>query len=371
MGEAGGMDKLRVGLIFGGRSVEHEVSVASATSISRALDPQRYEVTLVAIDHEGRWHRGSPALPPEASVRGELVNLPVAPGSHTLVPAAHGQLAPASDLDVIIPIVHGRGGEDGSLQGLLELADVPYVGSGVPGSALQMDKEVAKRLLRAAGIPVADWVAVREPELRRDAAAVARRVLRKIPAPLFVKPANQGSSVGITRVTDPDALEAALVFAARYATKVLVEPAIDAREIEVALLGNEELEASVPGEIRTRHEWYDYEAKYVDEETELLIPADLDEAQARAAQELAIRAGRALECEGLGRVDFLMERTTGVFFVNEVNSLPGFTESSMYPKLWEASGLPYPALLDRLIELAQERHRLRSRLETVYRRPER
>jgi D-alanine-D-alanine ligase len=365
------MDKLRVGLIFGGRSVEHEVSIASATSIQRALDPDRYEVTLVAIDHDGRWHRGSPALPPEASVRGELVNLPAAPGSHTLVPAARGELVPASDLDVIIPIVHGRGGEDGALQGLLELADLPYVGSGVLGSALQMDKEVAKRLLRAAGIPVAPWVLVREAELRRDAAAAARRVLREIPTPLFVKPANQGSSVGISLVSDPDALEAALAFAARYDTKVLVEPAIDAREIEVALLGNEELEASVPGEIRTRREFYDYEAKYVDEDTELCVPAELDEAQTRAVQRLAIRAGEALECEGLGRVDFLLERATGTFLVNEVNSLPGFTESSMYPRLWEASGLPYPALLDRLIELAQDRHRVRSRLETVYRRPER
>ncbi len=365
------MDKLRVGLIFGGRSVEHEVSVASATSIQRALDPDRYEVTLVAIDHDGRWHRGSPQLPPEASVRGELVNLPAAPGSHTLVPAARGPLVPASDLDVIIPIVHGRGGEDGSLQGLLELADLPYVGSGVLGSALQMDKEVAKRLLRAGGVPVTPWAVVREAELRNAAGAAARRVLREIPTPLFVKPANQGSSVGISRVSDPGELEAALAFAARYDTKILVEPAIDAREIEVALLGNERLEASVPGEIRTRREFYDYEAKYVDEDTELCVPAELDDVQTRAVQQLAIRAGEALECEGLGRVDFLMERTTGAFLVNEVNSLPGFTESSMFPRLWEASGLPYPALLDRLIELARDRHRVRSRLETVYRRPER
>jgi D-alanine-D-alanine ligase len=365
------MEKLRVGLIFGGRSVEHEVSIASATSIQRALDPARYEVTLVAIDHDGRWHRGSPALPPEASVRGELVNLPAAPGSHALVPAASGGRGPTSDLDVIFPIVHGRGGEDGALQGLLELAGIPYVGSGVLGSALQMDKEVSKRLLRAGGVPVAPWVLVREVELRRAPRAAAERALREIQAPLFVKPANQGSSVGISRVNDPTLLEAALVEAVRFDTKILVEPAIDAREIEVSLLGNDRLEASLPGEIRTRHEFYDYEAKYVDEDTELVIPADLDEPQIRTAQRLAIRAGEILECEGLGRVDFLMDRATGEFFVNEVNSLPGFTEVSMYPKLWEASGLPYPALLDRLIELALDRHRVRSRLETVYRRPER
>jgi len=365
------MEKLRVGLIFGGRSVEHEVSIASATSIQRALDPARYEVTLVAIDHDGRWHRGSPALPPEASVRGELVSLPAAPGSHALVPATSGGVGGASDLDVIFPIVHGRGGEDGALQGLLELAGIPYVGSGVLGSALQMDKEVAKRLLHAGGVPIAPWVLVREVELRRDPRAAAARALREIRAPLFVKPANQGSSVGISRVNDPALLEAALVEAARYDTKILVEPAIDAREIEVALLGNDRLEASVPGEIRTHHEFYDYEAKYVDEDTELIIPAELDERQVRTAQRLAIRAGEILECEGLGRVDFLMDRATGALWVNEVNSLPGFTEVSMYPKLWEASGLPYPALLDRLIELALDRHRVRGKLETVYRRPER
>jgi D-alanine-D-alanine ligase len=244
------------------------------------------------------------------------------------------------------------------------------VGSGVLGSAVQMDKEVTKRLLHAAGVPVLPWAVVRAHELRRDARAAAARVLREVPAPLFVKPANQGSSVGISKVKQPGALEAALLEAARYDAKILVEPALAAREIEVALLGNEQLEASVPGEIRTRREFYDYEAKYVDEDTELLIPAELDEEAVRTAQSLAIRAGEVLECEGLGRVDFLMDRATGAFFVNEVNSLPGFTESSMYPKLWEATGLPYPALLDRLIELALERHRERSRLETLYR-PER
>ena len=362
------MDKLRVGLIFGGRSVEHEVSIASATSIYRALDPTRYDVTLVAIDHDGRWHRGAPKLPPEASLRGELVSLAPMPGPRALVPAERGALAAAATpLDVVIPIVHGRGGEDGSLQGLLELAGLPYVGSGVLGSAVQMDKEVAKRLLQAAGLPVARWTLVRHGELRADPAGAAARALREIAPPLFVKPANQGSSVGITKVREAAALLPALEEAARYDTKILVEAAIDAREIEVALLGGERLEASVPGEIRTRHEFYDYEAKYVDEDTELLVPAELDEEQTREVQRLAIRAGEVLDCEGLGRVDFLMERSSGAFLVNEVNSLPGFTESSMFPRLWEASGLPYPALLDRLIELALERHRTRARLETVYR----
>ena len=361
------MGKLRVGLLFGGRSVEHEVSLASATSIHRALDPTRYEVTLVAVDRDGRWHLGAPELPPEATVRGEVVNLPATPGAHALISTEQGRPEPAAELDVIFPIIHGRGGEDGSLQGLLELAGVPYVGSGVLGSALQMDKDTSKRLLRAAGLPVLPWTPVRKRDLERDPEGEVERVLREVGLPLFVKPANQGSSVGISRVGERGALPGALHEAARYDTKLLCEPAVDAREIEVALLGVDPLEASLPGEIRTTREFYDYEAKYVDEATELLVPAPLDEEQTRTVQRLAIQAMQALEGEGLGRVDFLLDRQTQRFTINEVNSLPGFTEVSMYPRLWEASGLPYPALLDRLIELALERHRTRARLETVYR----
>lgn len=362
------MDKLRVGLLFGGRSVEHEVSLASATSILKALDPQRYDVALIAIGPDGRWHLGAPLLPPEAAVTGKEVNLPAAPGERTLVSTREGDLGAAGSLDVVFPIVHGRGGEDGTLQGLLELADVAYVGSGVLASAVQMDKEVAKRLLLAAGVPVVPWVLVRAAELRADPDAVSARVLAEIPTPLFVKPANLGSSVGISRVDDEAELLAALREAARYDPKVLAERAVDGREIEVALLGNDPIEASVPGEIRTAHTFYDYEAKYVDEDTELLVPAPMSEAQTRRVRALAVRAVELLEGQGMARVDFLMDRDSGALFVNEVNSLPGFTEGSMYPKLWEASGLSYPALLDRLIELAGERHRERSRLETQYRR---
>jgi D-alanine-D-alanine ligase len=363
------MSKLRVGLLFGGRSVEHEVSVASATSILSALDPAHYEIRLLAIDHDGRWHVGSPALPPEATVRGEEVVLPAAPGGGALLPMQGDASLVGRQLDVVFPIVHGRGGEDGALQGLLELADVPYVGSGVLSSAVQMDKDVAKRLLRGAGIPVVPWLCLRgaelEPGRRKES---ARRAIDELGLPLFVKPANSGSSVGISKAKSIEALAACLAEAARYDVKVIVEAGLDAREIEVAVLGNRDPEASVPGEIRTKHEFYDYEAKYVDEDTELLVPAPISEARTEEARALALRAFRILEAEGLARVDFFLEKATEKLFVNELNSLPGFTEASMFPRLWQASGLPYPALLDRLIELALERHRAHQKLETQYRR---
>jgi D-alanine-D-alanine ligase len=362
------MGKLRVGLLFGGRSVEHEVSLVSAASILKALDPNHYEITLIAVAPDGRWHLGTPALPPEAALAGEEVDLPAAPGTRALISASQRSPQRAVELDVIFPVIHGRGGEDGCLQGLLEMAEVPYVGSAVLGSALQMDKEVAKRLLSAAGLPVVPWITVRSHELATSAFAVCERAVAELGLPLFVKPANLGSSVGISRVAERGELIPALRDAARYDTKILVERGLDAREIEVALLGNDPFEASVPGEIRTAREFYDYEAKYADESTDLLVPAPLSEAQTQRVRGLAVDAMRVLEGEGLARVDFLFERATEEFFVNEVNSLPGFTEVSMYPRLWEASGLPYPALLDRLIELALERHRERSALETVYRR---
>jgi len=362
------MNKRRVGLLYGGRSVEHEVSLASATSILKALDPNHYDVVLLAVAPDGSWHLGSPALPPAAAVDGELVALPATPGEHALVSRTNRDLGPAADLDIIFPIIHGCGGEDGSLQGLLELAGVPYVGSRVLGSAIQMDKEVTKRLLAAAGIPVVPWVAVKGSEVGRWSDADTRRVVEELGLPLFVKPANLGSSVGISRVRRADELLPALREAARYDTKLLVERGLDAREIEVALLGNDPIEASVPGEIRTQHEFYDYEAKYADDTTDLVVPAPLSDEQTRAIQSVAIAAMKVLEGEGMARVDFLLERESGEFYVNEVNSLPGFTDASMYPRMWEASGLPYPALLDRLIELGLERHRDRAHLETVYRR---
>jgi D-alanine-D-alanine ligase len=362
------MAKLRVGLVYGGRSVEHEISLQSAGSILRNLDPSRYEVWRIAIDHDGRWRLGAPGSALEAALaRGVPVQLPPSPGTPALQPVGSGPGEPVT-LDVVFPIVHGHGGEDGTLQGLLELAGLPYVGSGVLGSAIQMDKEVSKRLLEQAGVPVCPWRVVREGELAADPRGLARRLVDELGLPLFVKPANSGSSVGIAKIKELEALGRALAEATRYDTKLLVERALDAREIEVAVLGNEEPEASVPGEIRPRREWYDYEAKYVDEGTELLVPAPLSPVESERVRELALRAFRALEGAGLGRVDFLMERATGAFYLNELNSLPGFTEVSMYPRLWEASDLPYPQLLDRLIELALARHARRSRLETLFRR---
>jgi D-alanine-D-alanine ligase len=359
------MSKLRVGIVFGGRSVEHEVSVTSATSILGALDPTRYEVVLLGVDHSGRWRLAPPRALPEAALAGEEVRLPAVPGSRELSRVGGGA---GVGLDVVIPIVHGTGGEDGSLQGLLELADVPYVGAGVLGSAVQMDKDVAKRLLRAGGLPVVPWVLVRTHDLMRNPTGVAESVLAEIAPPLFVKPACLGSSVGISKVNQPEELAPALAEAARYDTKLLVEVAIDAREIEVGVIGSEPPEASVPGEILPRREFYDYESKYVDEDTDLQVPASLSESESSELRRMALEAFRLLEGEGLARVDFLVDRNDGSPYLSELNSLPGFTDVSMFPRLWEATGVPYPALLDRLIELALERHERKSRLERTYRR---
>jgi len=365
------MEKLRVGLLFGGRSVEHDVSIVSATSILAALDQDRYEVSLLAVDLDGQWHlaNAQTALP---AVLGETsVFLPATPGA-TVLRAADELPASAVDafdraarLDVIIPIIHGRGGEDGALQGLFDLAEVPYVGSGVLSSALQMDKDIAKRLLNSAGLPVTPWVRFTDFELEKQGLpAAADHAESELGLPVYVKPANSGSSIGISRAESIPELIAALALARQYDRKVIVETAVDGREIEVAVLGNDEPEASIPGEIRAAQAFYDYDAKYRDEATQLIIPAELETSQIESIQSIAIQAYQMLEAEGMARVDFLVERETGRIYINELNSLPGFTSVSMYPKLWEASGLPYSALLDRLIELALERHDRRGKLET-------
>ena len=366
--------KLKVALIFGGSSVEHEVSLTSARSVLAAIDPGRYEIVPVAITREGRWLSGPATLrmlesgKPSAP-HGDPSALLADPSVQGLVPlAADGRSAGgiATRVDVVLPIIHGRHGEDGSLQGLLEMAGLPYVGCGVLASALGMDKDACKRLLREAELPVVPYVCLRERAWERDWSVAAQLVAQGPGFPCFVKPANGGSSVGIVKVKQPQDLEAAVDEAGRYDHKVLVEKAVDAREIEVSVLGNEEPQASVAGEIEPANEFYDYDAKYLDDRSRLTIPAPISEEQARRARDLAVAAFRILGCEGMARVDFLLDRSDGALYLNEINTVPGFTPISMYPKLWEASGLPYPRLIDRLIELALERHRRNARLQTRY-----
>ncbi len=376
------MEKLRVGLLFGGRSVEHDVSIVSATSILGALDRTRYDVSLIGVDPKGGWHlidanafesMAGSKVGPESTLERVLgepgVFLPATPGPTALRASSEGEpVAAASEagrLDVVFPIIHGRSGEDGVLQGLLESAGVPYVGSGVLSSALQMDKDFAKRLLAHAGLPVTPWITFSGADLDRNGLpAAADRAESEIGFPAYVKPANSGSSIGISRVEDLAELIASIADAQRYDRKVLVEASIDARELEVAVLGNDEPKASVVGEIRATQAFYDYDAKYRDAATELIVPAELDSSLSDALRASALEAYRALGAEGMARVDFLLERDTNRFYLNELNSLPGFTNVSMYPRLWEATGLPYSKLLDSLIELALERHGHQSKLET-------
>ena len=367
-------NKIRVGVIFGGRSGEHEISLRSARCIVDAIDRNTYAVTLIGIDRQGCWH----ALDEPTFQRITAATLPVLNGSGNTVallpaPAHKGQLVEAerpaklaSRLDVVFPVLHGTFGEDGTIQGLLELADIPYVGAGVLGSAVGMDKDVQKRLLQAAGVPVAPFLTTTAASWSTESDAVTARAAG-FGLPLFVKPANLGSSVGITKVAGLDALPAAVQTALEYDDKILIEKGIAGREIECAVLGNEEPQASVPGEIRPHAEFYSYEAKYVDEHgAELLIPAPLTEAQTATVRQLAVRVFQLLDCAGMARVDFFLEHGTNAWYVNELNTIPGFTTVSMYPKLWEASGVPYTELISRLLDLALQRHAQRRRLRRTY-----
>jgi D-alanine-D-alanine ligase len=363
--------KLRVGILFGGRSGEHEVSLSSAASILGALDPAKYEVIPIGITREGRWLVGSSAdkLLPGVLQHGRPVTASVDPAGPKLIPlnsrpASTG--AGSREIDVVFPVLHGTFGEDGTVQGLLELADIPYVGAGVLGSAAAMDKDVMKRLFRDAGLPVVPWLLFLRREWQEGAAGVRRAIRKKLRLPLFVKPANLGSSVGISKVHRARELGPAMELAGQYDRKILVENGVDGREIECSVLGNDRPQASVPGEVVPVNEFYDYEAKYVKEGSELIIPARLTPRQTRQVQELAIRAFQAVDGAGMARVDLLLERKTGNFFVNEINTIPGFTSISMYPKLWEASGVSYTELVDRLIALALERHQEKARSQYTY-----
>ena len=358
-------EKLRVAILFGGKSAEHEISVISARNIVEAMDKRKYEIVAIGIDKQGRWFfdKGARLLhgSDQAQVKFHHSRNPTAvlPGA-TRTPMLTPRHA-LRKLDVVFPVLHGPFGEDGTVQGLLKLANVPFVGAGVLGSAVGMDKDVMKRLLRDAKIPIPKFLVFERSMARKINFANVKRVLG---VPFFVKPANLGSSVGISKVTANQQLGSAITEAFRYDTKILIEENIQGREIECSVLGNENPIASLPGEIITRHDFYSYDAKYLDAKgAELVIPAILPKAIAKEVQTLALRTFKTLACEGMARVDFFL-RDNREIFVNEINTIPGFTKISMYPKLWETSGIPYNKLIDRLIQLALERFRKEKELRT-------
>ena len=381
--------RLRVAILYGGRSGEHEVSLASAAAVFANLDRARYEPTAVRIEKDGRWVL--PDRPPSAASAAEVIDqvrrdagrlrggrevvLPPRPGADTLfaldrrAAGADGEASTVTvaglGVDIVFPVLHGPLGEDGTIQGLLELAGIPYVGCGVLASAAGMDKLVMKTLFRAQGLRVPDWVAVDGHAWAVAPADVTRRIEQALAYPLFVKPANMGSSLGVSKVTSADQLADAVELAVEFDRRVVVEAAVDTpREIECAVLGNELAEASAPGEIVPSREFYDYEAKYIDDGSRPIIPAALDASTADEIRQQALRAFHAIDGAGLARVDFLLSRATGELFVNEINTMPGFTTISMFAKLWAASGVDYPALVDRLIALGFERHKEKQRLRT-------
>ncbi len=387
------MAKLRVGILFGGRSGEHEVSLLSAASVLNAIDKTKYEVVPIGITKDGHWltaehaerllkgekdagaathlRAGDPEATPGAAVlaAGESVVVPPEPSRRdaglapfqTDAAALRRAADRAINVDVIFPVLHGTFGEDGTIQGLLELADIAYVGAGVLGSAAGMDKDIMKSLFRAAGLPIVKHVTVLRSQFEREPKKVAKLVESKLKYPVFVKPANLGSSVGISKAHDRKELGPAIAEAAKFDRKIVIEEGVGgkknkAREIECAVLGNDDPKASIAGEIIPCKEFYDYDAKYLVEGSEAVIPAKLTKAEMKTVQRLAIAAFQAVDCTGLARVDFLMDPTSRKIFVNEINTMPGFTAISMYPKMWVASGVPYPELIDRLIQLGIERH---------------
>ncbi|MBI3913135.1 MAG: D-alanine--D-alanine ligase [Chloroflexi bacterium] len=362
--------KIRVGLIFGGKSSEHEVSLASAQSVARALDREKYAVVLIGITKEGRWLAGdqvlkqlaaaspTPLLQDLSSV--DSTSRESSVSSIDLIPReknGNTSLSPLAQIDVAFPLLHGPLGEDGTVQGLLELADLPYVGAGVAASAVGMDKALMKAIFRAHDLPLADWIVILRREWEANPEETIRRVESAFGYPCFVKPANLGSSVGVTKAHNWDELTQALATAAQFDRKIIAERAVEGREIECSVLGNDEPIASVPGEIIPKREFYDYAAKYgEDAGTELIVPAVLPPGIAQKAQELAIRAFHAIDGSAMARVDFFLENSSNKLILNEINTIPGFTAMSMYPRMWQASGIAYPDLIDRLIDLALKRH---------------
>lgn len=367
--------KLRIGLIFGGRSGEHEVSLASATLISANLDKDKYQIIPIAITKEGTWLLGidpPQLLAAEQSASHDTgleqttaVTLTGDPSLRRLIPLrSDEQLGTQGAPDVIFPVLHGTYGEDGTLQGLLEMANIPYVGCGVLGSALGMDKEKMKMIFHSLGLPIVDALTYRRNQWEQSPETVMDAIEQKFGYPCFVKPANLGSSVGVNKAHNRDELAHAIHIAAEYDRKIIIERSINCRELECSVLGNDEPLASVVGEVIPRNEFYDYNAKYTDGQSQFTIPADIPPTTAEEVRHWAVQAFLALDLSGLARVDFFLERETGKVYINEVNTIPGFTQFSLYPRLWVASGLPYAQLLDRLIELALERHQDRQRNRT-------
>lgn len=363
--------KLRVAVLFGGRSGEHDVSLMSARSVLSVLDPERYEVTQIGITLDGEWFTGENAIESFEQGNGKNLNRVVLPGDPSHATAyewkatEHGEvLHKLADIDVFFPVLHGPFGEDGTIQGLFEMADVAYVGAGVAGSSVGMDKGIFKDVMRANGIPIVDSILVLRAEIENEMDAVIAKAEAMGTYPLFTKPANLGSSVGISKCNSRSDLAEGLMDAARFDRRILIESGVkDVREVEVSVLGNENPEASVCGEILPSREFYSYESKYIDGTSGLLIPSPLPEEVSAKIREYAIRAYKAIDCAGMARADFFVEKETNRIFLNELNTLPGFTSISMYPKLWQASGLAYPQLVDRLIELALERKAQRDRTE--------
>ncbi len=365
--------KLRIGVIFGGRSGEYEISLMSARSVLGVLDPERYEVTQIGITNDGAWLTGENVL--EVMEKGHLGSLhsavllpdPNFEGLVTINKTEHGlQMELLSKLDVVFPVLHGTYGEDGTIQGLFEMADIAYVGAGVLGSSVGMDKGVFQAVMQAHHIPVVKTIVVLRNDLAEHLDEVIAMAEKMSDYPLFVKPANLGSSVGVSKCQNRADLLEGLMEAARYDRRILVQHGVNSREIEVSVLGNDAPEASVPGEIIPSREYYSYEAKYIDNASELLIPAPIPEEMTGLVKELAIRAFKAIDCQGMARVDFLLDRDSGELFLSELNTIPGFTSISMYPKLWEACGLAYPKLVDRLIELALDRKAENQKTEHRY-----
>jgi D-alanine-D-alanine ligase len=351
--------KMRVAVLYGGKSGEHEVSLMSAQSIISAMDPEKYEIIPIGISKKGEWLLGesSVQLLEAAKPLERLHSLLSTSTNIQMVPSAQSfPLVFADEIDVVFPVLHGPNGEDGTIQGLLQLANIPYVGCGVLSSAVGMDKIMMKRLFQQAGLPQGQFAGYLRKDIEQKMEAVLADIEERFDYPCFVKPANMGSSVGISKARNREQLVEALRLACKYDRKILVEENINAREIEVAVLGNDEPIASVPGEIISSNEFYDYQAKYLDGKSQMIIPAELNEDQVALFRELAVKAFKAIDGSGIARVDFFLEKESGKIYLNEINTMPGFTQFSMYPLLWKHSGIPYPELIDRLIQLALERH---------------